>query len=132
MMDGRDIGSVGTQHRDLLGCGGGNSYVRCGMMARVSRAEPRAHCRRAATPAVADKAGSDVFGAVPMGQPVAMQIGGVRVEPPLGALDLRIEALYQPREPRWVVELDEMGDLVRGEIVEHERRRENKPPRERE
>jgi hypothetical protein len=29
-----------------------------------------------------------------------------------------------------MVELDEMGHLVRGEIVEHERRRENEPPRE--
>ena len=35
--------SVGTQHRALLGCDGGNSYVRCGMMA-LCRA--RDHARR--------------------------------------------------------------------------------------
>ena len=33
--------SVGTQHRDLLGCGDGNSYARCGMMA-LCRARDRA------------------------------------------------------------------------------------------
>ncbi len=55
----------------------------------------------------------------------------MHVEPELGALDVRIEATDQPPEARRVVELDQVRDLVRGEIVEHEGRRQDETPGER-
>ena len=60
---------------------------------------------------------------------VTMQVGAVRVEPGLGARDVRADALDHAPEPPRVVHLDEMRDLVRREIVEHEGRREDQPPR---
>ena len=57
-----------------------------------------------------------------------MQIGPVHVEPDLGAIELGIKTLHQPPEAQRVIELDEMADLVRGEIVEDERGREDEPP----
>src|SRR6516225_2067255 len=73
----------------------------------------------------------DVAGAALRGEAVTVQVRAVHVEPYLGALDVRIEALHQPPEPQRVVKLHEMTHLVRGEVVEHERGRENEPPRER-
>src|SRR5664279_3519999 len=61
--------------------------------------------------------------------PIAMQIGAVGVEPGLGARDVRADALDHAPERLAVVHFDEMSDLVRREIVEHEGRREDQPPR---
>src|SRR6185369_9969250 len=62
---------------------------------------------------------------------VAMQVGAVGVEPGLGAADIRIDARNDPPEPARMIHLDQMRDLVRGEIVEHEGRSHDQPPRER-
>src|SRR5215813_4041101 len=62
---------------------------------------------------------------------VAMQVGAVRIEPGLGAADVGVDARDQPPEPARMVHLDKMGNLVRGEIVEHEGRSEDQPPGER-
>ena len=58
----------------------------------------------------------------------AVQVGAVDVEPRLGAVGVRADAVHQPPEPRRVVHLDQMRHLVDGEIVQHERRREDEPP----
>src|SRR5262249_60653947 len=55
----------------------------------------------------------------------------VHIEPSLGALGFRIEPLHQAPEPRRMVQLHEMAHLVRGKVVEHEGRRENEAPGER-
>src|SRR5262245_34120309 len=73
----------------------------------------------------------DVAVAALRAQAVTVQVRAVHVEPHLGALDVRIEALHQPPKPRRVVKLHQMAHLVRGKVVEHERGRENEPPRER-
>src|SRR5262245_57896922 len=70
----------------------------------------------------------DAASAAPRGQAVTMQVGAVHVEPHLGALDVRIDPLYQPPEPQRVVKLHKMAHLVRGKVIEHERGRENEPP----
>src|SRR3569832_374939 len=57
-----------------------------------------------------------------------MQIAAMGVEPRLGADDVRVDALDQPPEAARVVHLDEMRRLVRGEVVEHEGRRQYQPP----
>src|SRR5712692_3902844 len=74
---------------------------------------------------------SNIPRAAPGGEAISVQVGAVDVEPDFGALDVGVEALHQPPEPRRVIELDEMGNLVRGEVIEHEWRRENEPPGER-
>ena len=58
-----------------------------------------------------------------------MQRVAIRVEPALGTLPVRADARDDAPEARRVVHLDEMRDLVRRQIVEHERRGENEPPR---
>src|SRR4051812_34797858 len=63
--------------------------------------------------------------------PVAVQVVAVRIEPLLGALHRRADLAADAPEPRRVVHLNEMGDLVGGEIVEHVRRREDQAPGER-
>ena len=60
--------------------------------------------------------------------PVAMQIVAVNIEPLLGALGLRTDTRNDLPEPRRVVHLDQMRDLMSGEIVEHIRWREDQPP----
>ena len=50
-------------------------------------------------------------GRAPIGQPVAVQVGAIDVEPDLGALDVRIEPPDQPPEPPRVIELEQMRDL---------------------
>src|SRR5262249_3513399 len=65
------------------------------------------------------------------GHAVAVEIGAVGVEPGFGALRVGIEARHEPPEARRVVEFDQMRDLVRGEIIEHERGRQDQPPGER-
>src|SRR5262249_17795599 len=67
----------------------------------------------------------------PTGQAITVQIGTVHIEPSLGALGFRIEPLHQAPEPRRMVQLHEMAHLVRGKVVEHEGRRENEAPGER-
>src|SRR5260370_27191994 len=62
---------------------------------------------------------------------VAMQVVAVGIEPGLGALDMIADPVDHPPEPRRMIHLDEMRDLVRGEIVQHVGRREDQPPRER-
>src|SRR5437870_2572049 len=79
----------------------------------------------------AEHAESDIAIAALRGEAVTVQVGAVHVEPHLGALDVRIKALHQPPKPRRVVKLHQMAHLVRGKVVEHERGRENEPPRER-
>src|SRR3954454_21138737 len=63
--------------------------------------------------------------------PVAVQVVSVRIEPLLGALHRRADLAADAPEPRRVVHLNEMGDLVGGEIVENVRRREDQAPGER-
>src|ERR1043166_2512374 len=58
----------------------------------------------------------------------AMQAGAVHVEPGFGAGQVRGDALDQPPEPARVIHLEEVSDLVRGEILQHERRRQDEPP----
>src|ERR1700688_4338590 len=62
---------------------------------------------------------------------VAMQVVAVGIEPALGALDMTAGFGDDPPEPRRMIHLDEMRDLVGGEIVQHIRRRKDQPPRER-
>ena len=62
------------------------------------------------------------------GHAEAVQVGAVDVEPGLGAVRIRADAVDQPPEPRRVVHLDQMRHLMHGEIVQHERRREDQPP----
>ena len=57
-----------------------------------------------------------------------MQIVAVGVEPRLGPFDMAADFRNDLPEPRRVVHLDEMGDLVGGEIVQHIGRREDQPP----
>ena len=76
---------IGTQHRALLGCDGGNSYVRCGMMA-LCRA--RAHARRDGQ----SEGPSDVLGAAARRQTVAVQFGAMHFEPGFGALGVGMES----------------------------------------
>ena len=59
---------------------------------------------------------------------VAVQVGAVCVEPRLGASGIGINARDQAPEPARMIHLDEMSNLVRGEIIEHERRSQNQPP----
>jgi len=61
-------------------------------------------------------------------EPVAMQISPVNLEPGLGTGDMRTDAVNQPPETAGVIHLDEMGDLVRGQIIEDEWRRQHQPP----
>src|SRR4051794_16564343 len=63
--------------------------------------------------------------------PVPVQIVAVCIEPLLGALHRRADLAADAPESRRVVHLDEMGDLVRGEIVEHIGRCEDQAPGER-
>src|SRR4051794_15629871 len=58
----------------------------------------------------------------------AVQAGAVNVEPCLGAVGVRADAVDQPPEPRRVVHLDQMRHLMDGEIIQHEWRGENQPP----
>ena len=58
-----------------------------------------------------------------------MQIRTMDIQPHLGALVLRINTRYQPPKTRGVIELEEVTDLVSGEIVKHERWSENEAPR---
>src|SRR5260370_6974741 len=79
----------------------------------------------------AEHAESDIAIAALRGEAVTVQVGAVHVEPHLGALDVGIKALHQPPKPRRGVKLHEMEHLVRAKVVEHDRGRENEPPRER-
>src|ERR1700694_3926975 len=63
--------------------------------------------------------------------PVAMQIVAIGVEPGLGALDVTTDPADHSPEPRRMIHFDEMGHLMAGEIIQHIRRREDQPPRER-
>ncbi len=56
----------------------------------------------------------------------------MHVEPDFRALHRRAVPRQQPPEPRRVVHLLKVRNLVGGEVVEHERRRQDQPPRERE
>src|SRR5579872_3940555 len=60
---------------------------------------------------------------------VAMQVRAMRIEPCFGARDVRTNTIDQPPETPRMIHLDQMRDFMRCEIVEHERWRENKPPR---
>src|SRR4051812_778386 len=60
--------------------------------------------------------------------PVAMQVVAVGIEPRLGALDMAADLANHAPEPRRVVHLDEMGDFMGGQIVQHIGRREDQPP----
>src|SRR5713226_10609271 len=63
-------------------------------------------------------------------QSIAVQLGAVGVEPHLGAVGRRTEREQHAPEARRVIHLEELRDLVRGEIVEHVRRREDEAPGE--
>src|ERR1700682_738805 len=60
-----------------------------------------------------------------------MQLYAMRIEPHLGAAGVGAHAEHGAPEARRMVHLDEMRDLVRGGVIEHEIGRENEPPRER-
>jgi hypothetical protein len=60
--------------------------------------------------------------------PVAMQIVAVGVEPALGAINMAADFRDHPPEPRRMVHLDQMRDFMGGEIIQHERRRQDQPP----
>src|SRR5579872_334316 len=60
-----------------------------------------------------------------------MEIVAVGIEPGLGTLDMAADFSHDFPEPRRMVHLDEMGDFVGREVVEHVRRREDQPPGER-
>ena len=77
------------------------------------------------------KTKAGVFAAALILDAVAMQVVAVGVEPGLGALDMTADPADHPPEPRRMVHLDEMRHLMGGEIVEHIRRRQDQPPRER-
>ena len=62
---------------------------------------------------------------------VAVQVVAVGVEPGLGALDMVADPGHDSPEPRRVVHFHEMRDLMCGEIVQHVRRCQDQPPRER-
>src|SRR5262245_25600821 len=64
-------------------------------------------------------------------QSVPMQLGAMGVEPGLGAVHVRANAAQDAPEPRRVAHLDEMRGLVGREVIEHMRRCQNQPPRER-
>src|SRR5262249_39596413 len=66
------------------------------------------------------------------GHAIAMQIGAVGVEPCFGEFDVGVDRPHQAPEARRVIELEQVRDLMRGEIVEHEGRRQNEPPGKRE
>src|SRR5580704_1605205 len=63
--------------------------------------------------------------------PVAVQLRAVAFHPGLGLVGARKKRAREAPEFVRVVELAQMRDLMCGEIVEDERRRENEPPRER-
>jgi hypothetical protein len=58
-----------------------------------------------------------------------MQFTAMDVEPYLGSFVIRAKALDQAPKPRGMIHLDEVRDFVRREIVEHETRRQDEPPR---
>src|SRR5574337_973634 len=59
-----------------------------------------------------------------------IQTRTVRPEPSLGPVRVRADAVDEGPESWRVVEVDEMRDLMRGEIVEHVRRGEDEAPGE--
>src|ERR1700735_4514465 len=59
-----------------------------------------------------------------------MEFAAVRLEPHLGAVRSRMEAARELPEQRRMIHVRDMRHLVRGEIIEHERRRENETPGE--
>jgi len=63
-----------------------------------------------------------------VGQAIAMQIRAVDIEPCLGALVIRAQALHHTPELCRVVHLDEMCHFVRGEVIEHVVGRQNESP----
>src|SRR5437868_15528758 len=60
-----------------------------------------------------------------------MQRSAFQAQPGARPVAVAAQPLDQPPEAARVVVLDEVGDLVRGQVVEHERRRHDQPPRER-
>jgi hypothetical protein len=62
---------------------------------------------------------------------VAMQIGPVVAQPALGLFQPRHRAGHELPEAWTVIHLDQMGNLVRGDVVEHMRGRQHQPPRKR-
>ncbi len=59
---------------------------------------------------------------------VAMQIIAVGIEPGLGALDMTADLRDDPPEPCRMIHLDEMRHFMGGEVIQHERRRQDQPP----
>ena len=57
------------------------------------------------------------------GQAIAMQIGAVHVEPDLGAMHGRTQALEQAPEAGGMIHFDQMRDFMRRQIVEHDPQR---------
>jgi hypothetical protein len=58
-----------------------------------------------------------------------MQFAAVDVEPYLGPFVIRAEALDQAPKSHGMIHLDEVRHFVRREIVKHEARRKDEPPR---
>ena len=61
---------------------------------------------------------------------IAMQARAMLLQPAARLLVARHGALHQRPESRPVIHVTEMGDLVRGEIIEHEGRSQHEPPGE--
>src|ERR1700689_2416016 len=58
-----------------------------------------------------------------IGQPIAVQIAAMHVEPDLGALVVAAQPAHDAPEARRMIHLDKMRHLVCGEVIEHEVRR---------
>src|SRR5437764_4213155 len=75
--------------------------------------------------------GRALAGAGPRGEAVAVQVSAMGIEPDLGAREVGIEPSDQSPEARRMIELPQMRDLVRRQIIEHVRGRQDEPPGER-
>jgi hypothetical protein len=59
---------------------------------------------------------------------ITMQVGALGIEPSLGSLVIRKQSLHDTPESCRMVHFDQMRHFMRGEIIEHVARRQNKPP----
>src|SRR5262249_19558651 len=60
----------------------------------------------------------------------AMQARAMNLEPEFGAVGSWVQAARQLPEQGRMIHVHDMRHLMRGEVIEHERRRENQAPRE--
>ena len=116
-------------------CGDGRAPAACEQQTQHRRLADRGIVRAAlerveltSAPRAAVHRNAPVGSRTGLQQAIAVQIGAMHVEPGLGARHIRANAIDQPPEPRRVIHLDEMRHFMRGEIIQHERRRQDQPP----